>query len=91
MHMLEVGGQHCLDMRRQMGCEYGEHGQRQMKARTNWKQDEKVGGCECTNKDEGESIHAQTRDEQTKRAVSMKNMDEEGQKPTLTGEEEMSW
>ena len=27
-----------------MGCEYGEHGQRQMKAHTNWKQDEKGGG-----------------------------------------------
>ena len=27
-----------------MGCEYGECGQRQMKARTNWKQDEKGGG-----------------------------------------------
>ena len=33
----------------------------------------------------------ETRDEQTKRAVSMENMDEEGRKPTLTGEEETSW
>ena len=32
-------------------------------------------------------MHAQTRDEQTKRAVSTENVDEEG-KYTLTGDEE---
>ena len=60
-----------------------------MKARTNWNQEEKGGGDEYTNKDEGESIHAHTRDEQSKRAVSMENMDE-GRKHALTGDEEMS-
>ena len=59
-----------------MGCEYGKHGQRQMKACTNWKQDKKGGGGVSMPTKMGENLS--TRDEQTKRAASMENMNEEG-------------